>query len=101
MASGTIPYPTQAVYFLTADYDLNNPPTNFCFLQVSENTVNTPSQVSGRYKRGIVINCPYTGNDSYIGQMFISQTSSSNPYVFVRGKEGATWGDWKQLAFAS
>ncbi len=101
MASGTFSYPIQTVYFGSEDWDLNDPPDCFCFLQVSENTANTPSQLSSSNKRGIVINCPYNQGTTYIGQMFISQRSASNPYIFVRCKEGATWGAWKQLAFVS
>lgn len=99
MASGTIPFPMYAIYFTTG-YDLNNPPDHFCFLNVNENTENTPSQVSGSSKRGLVISYPYGTGAQYAGQLFLSEVNT-NAYVFVRAKYGSTWGEWKQLAFVS
>jgi len=98
MASGTIPFPMYPITFTTG-YDLNNPPNSFCFLQVNENTSNTPDQVTGGQKRGIVISAPYGSGATYGCQIFFSQYNTNAP-VFVRAKY-STWREWKQLAFTS
>ena len=97
MAEGTIPHGYEILF--ATGCDLNDPPAFFCFLNVNENTANTPSQVSGSSKRGIVISYPYGDGSSYCGQLFLSKVNT-NAYVFVRAKYGSTWGEWKQLAFA-
>lgn len=105
MAGGSIPHGFY-IEFYRAGNDLNYPPDFLSFLRVSENTSNTPSQLSGTFKRGLVISCPYGNDKRFCSQVFIS-AANLDADVFVRAQRGndaetgdPIWGEWKQLAFA-
>lgn len=96
MATGTIPAYTGALDFSTG-FDLNSPPGFFCVLNVTPDTANTPSQVTGNYKRGIVLSFPFNDGTNYCGQLFMSKMGN---HIYFRAKN-STWGEWKQLTFTS